>query len=391
MRPVEWLPQFKAARRALVWKSILSVLLIAALAAAGTYLGSWVASRPRRRQQAIIDAEVSRLEGFVEHARGLSFRRPVQVRLLSDRQFDSLDDTATFLRIVMSNLYPAFKPLGLETGPNDPGDLAEAMTKSELGLYNHDVVSVRGTTIDPFTRRILVHELTHALDDQNYPFDEGVVKEIGFRPLAVDALIEGDASRVENMYLASLSPRDRLIARPPRRPNPTFPSDLLELLRFPYDSGRSFVTYLAHKGGETAVDRAFDKPPLSDTEVLHPDEFNDEALAFAIDDIIDRLPVPKPTGKALGVIGPKFMGELLTRIFLEPAIGKVDAAEAASAWTGDQSITWSNGTQDCIRIWYARPKDPRKAALLLHALERWARTQPHARAESNPIGLTSCN
>ena len=82
--------------------------------------------------------------------------------------------------------------------------------KALLAYYDQDEdrIIIRGTEISPALSVTLVHELTHALQDQHFDLDREDESEDGgdevFR-----SLVEGDATRVEDGYIASLSDDDR--------------------------------------------------------------------------------------------------------------------------------------------------------------------------------------
>lgn len=117
------------------------------------------------------------LESFVERNRVLPFRRGVDVYVLSDRDFDAILSPAgagagdLARQFQQTQVLVGFvKALGLG-GPDFqlPTD-STGGTRSVLGLYD-DVskrISVRAGLAKPLQRRVLVHELTHALDDQHF-------------------------------------------------------------------------------------------------------------------------------------------------------------------------------------------------------------------------------
>jgi len=73
------------------------------------------------------------------------------------------------------------------------------LTAGVVGFYDPETkqLVVRGTDTTPFTRRVLAHELTHALDDQHFDLNRQQLDkaddETGF---GFSALVEGNARRV---------------------------------------------------------------------------------------------------------------------------------------------------------------------------------------------------
>src|SRR5215471_16330927 len=53
-------------------------------------------------------------------------------------------------------------------------------------------------------------------------------------------------------------------------PPATVPPFVRNLLTFPYPTGEAFVQALQSSGGEGRVNEAFEHPPLSTEQVLHP-------------------------------------------------------------------------------------------------------------------------
>ncbi len=120
-----------------------------------------------------VDSVVHELEAFVAHVRGRDFKQPVKVELDDDATFDHQTGGTASMRSFFLALYPTFHALGLPTGPSDPTSIAHELSELEDGIYvvATQVVHVRSTTITPYAKRVLVHELTHALDDQWFNLD----------------------------------------------------------------------------------------------------------------------------------------------------------------------------------------------------------------------------
>jgi hypothetical protein len=313
-----------------------------------------------------LHAFVPEAEHFVEAHRGLLFKTPVHVVLLDDAAFRArsgggggLDPTVT------AELH------ALQLVPRSV-DLAAAARRSQaegvVGLYEPPLrtVLVRGTAPTPFVREVLVHELTHALQDQWFGIDR---PQLGSgadeRAQAFSALIEGDAVRIEDEYLASLpvSQRQRAglerdAATGVRGETPTV---LAEILHFPYTAGATFVRALATLRGQAGVDAAFRTPPTTSAEILEPQRFLSGAPADAIAPI-----APAPAGP---VIDRGVLGELGLRLLLEHAaatgaVGDADADAAMSAWHGDAYVAWTRPGLACVRVALAAAPGP--AHLILH-------------------------
>jgi hypothetical protein len=365
------------------------VLLAVALA------GLQVARQDRASSSArVAGEELQQLEAFVSGVRHLDFTRPVSVTLLSSAEYDrTRAGGSELLRSYLVSLFPLMKPLGLSTGPSDPTELSQEALKYEFGYYENDAIVVRGESITPFVRRVIVHELTHALDDQH--FDLAEVRRFSgpSNALSIEALIEGDARRVDAAYVATLSDADRIQATHPdvgpANPADALPEEMQTLLDFPYTAGAPFVAALAEHGGEAAVDEAFGQPPLRSREVLHPEVYLDLAQREQLTRAALALgsPSPPPGGAATATDPPRHLGELMIRLVLSKTLGAVAAGRAAEDWNGDVAISWYDGSQPCVLIDFAPPADS-SSTLLAQALT--TRSQQHPGSTFEDGRLIAC-
>jgi len=391
---MEWVEAYRPARRAIRRKAVVLVAILTLASGSSAFLDAYLHSRTRHKHQELLDREVGRLERFVADARGLQFRRRVRVKLVSASQFATATGSVDRLRNFLVAVYPAFAPLGLSTGGDDPTVVASTIAYRELGVYDDQTgeIQVRASAITPFTRRILVHELTHAIDDQNFSF-KTLDREYEGHDVAISALIEGDARNVEDRYVKSLSTTEQVLAGGVTLASTAHvagvPDDVLDLVRFPYTGGVSFVDHLVRSGGEAAVDDAFMNPPVADHEILHPDFFETERKARTRFLVFPEP--PKPVGRSLGVEGRSyFLGEEITKLYLEQVIEPSEARRAAAYWMGDLSTVWNNGKRDCIHVVYTRPLTAERTDTLKAALKAWATGVRTAKISDAGLGFVSC-
>jgi hypothetical protein len=343
-------------------------------------------------QAEAIRAFIPVAEKFVEEHRGLRFKSQVAVKFAADAEFDKQlldisDKDAKDLEIMGKLL----RALGLI----EPGvDLIKAqrslLTTSVIGYYDPESkeLTVRGADLTPRTKRTLVHELTHALQDQHFnlgkPPGRGAGDESGEAFLG---LVEGDAVRIEQEYVASM-PADeqrQAMAAPSTGPGPDVPQVLLEILSFPYTVGLTFVKALLGAKGQAGVDAAFTNRPQTTAQLLQPQRFLNG---------IGPIPVQAPTADAV-VVDKGVLGELGLVLILEKplAAGKLspgDALEAVHGWGGDQYVMWDRGQQSCVRARFVA--DGAGAAVsLLRSMQAYAAGRSGSTLEgTGPVTLTSC-
>ncbi|HEX6349021.1 MAG TPA: hypothetical protein VF160_06480 [Candidatus Dormibacteraeota bacterium] len=342
------------------------LLLLAVLTAACAPPTPLARTSPHPRPSASADARafIPTAEKFVEQHRGLKFKHPVKVTFLSDADFRARVTARNDKD--RSDLNVEFKDLrALHLVPPTLDILKaedELLGSGVVGFYDPKTkeLVVRGTDASASTRHVLVHELTHALQDQYYPLDALDSDNDDERPVAWRALIEGDAVRVENAYIATLTPAERssIYSGTGGQTSGDIPTVMVELLAFPYAVGPRFVdAVMAARGGQSGLDGAFASPPKTSTEVIHPDRF---LAGFTPAD------VPSPSADAAefdhGVLGEMGLTLLLERLVPRP-LTSTDARDLAQGWDGDRYVAWDSADKSCVRDTVAEDSQAHTARL----------------------------
>jgi hypothetical protein len=328
---------------------------------------------PPELTQAVNDARA-----FVERYRGRPFKRTVEVRLLGDAAFrralnasggtdteaEPEDEDPADFGSTLHGLHLA------DPGDDEQQDEQDLLDDSVVGFYDQYAkrLYVRGAKLTSYTRLVIVHELTHAWQDQWFDLtklDEAVGNND--EDIALRSLVEGDATRTEDAWRAEQprAVRDEISATEDGfdaeagddRSRATL--TLAAMFGFPYEVGPDFVEALAKKGGNAAIDRAFARPPVSTEQVLHPERY-----------LTPDAPTPVATPSADGtVIDRGTLGEV--GLILVVGQGELDekALRAAAGWDGDAYVTWKNGSKTCTRLVVAMDDTTERDALLaaLHA------------------------
>ncbi len=205
---------------------------------------------------------------------------------------------------------------------------------------------------------ILVHELTHGLQDQNFDlhrFEGG--DPMADAGSAGQALVEGDASLTMMDFSAQTSLEampgmsammDKMMRDPEKltAATPDFPGAremseapawFRDTLLFSYLQGAAFCMEVKHRGGQKLLDYAFTTdPPRSTEQILHPEKWygrRDDPVVLQLPDLAKELPGYRKAAEGE-------MGELGIRILLRGGTknrDQADAADAAAAgWGGDR-------------------------------------------------------
>lgn len=372
----------------------LAVAAMAACAVPRVSLGPQHAQSSPAAASGSIDAFVPQAVRFVQAHRGLKFKRPVKVRHLSDQAFQARiielqrQDPADTIR-----QGKVLRALGLLAPSVDPEKAEEELLGGGvIGFYDPKTkeLEVRGDTATLHVQHVVVHELTHALQDQWFglPSQSSGNDDADF---ADTTLIEGDAVRVENAYITSLSPQDRQRLRTQEAGGGTpIPADvpqvLEELLGLPYSIGPAFIASVLAARGQSGLDDAFRRPPTSSSQVLHPDRFLNGATPTKVAD-------PAADGPTFdrGTLGELDLDLLLEGLVTKGVLTGSQARAATQGWAGDRYVAWAQGSGYCVRDRVAT-LTPGDAAPLTVALRAYAASRAGVTVDAGtqPV-VTSCS
>jgi len=219
-------------------------------------------------------------------------------------------------------------------------------------------------------RMILAHELTHAMQDQN--FDMGArqekISDNGDALLAFKSLIEGDATLSGFAYVrggmddsladfitAHLTDLPQVSAA--REKN--VPDALSVPFIFQYAEGTAFVREAYRRGGWETVDAAFRNPPESTAQIIDPSLYFDH-LTHPVRISIDGY--QKPLAGWNRIIEDTY-GELALRLIMQTSFGRDSSqVEVARRWAGDRMVVLSRGKDETV-IWMVTFTDEQGASL----------------------------
>ncbi|HEX2039130.1 MAG TPA: DUF6782 family putative metallopeptidase [Acidimicrobiales bacterium] len=335
-----------------------------------------------------IDAVVAELQEFVARARGLQFKQPVKATLLDDAAFRArLQEDEETDREELEKTTKTLRALKLLEEDVDLEKAIESLLgDAVLGFYDpeKDELVVRGAALTPNVRSTLVHELTHALQDQHFELDRDDLDDRDDEAgTAFDGLVEGDAVRIERDYVGTLSRREAREAED-AGPAPDFsdvPPVLLQSIAFPYVYGPRFVEELVEAGGNARVDEAFRRPPETSEQILHP-------AAYLQGDGLAVVAEPAAGGE---VFDRGVVGEFGLYLILEAALDQQDLQRAIIGWDGDRYVSWEAGGRLCFRA-TVRMESERDARELRDGLRAWANEVGGVTVafDTNPVEFTSC-
>lgn len=339
-----------------------------------------------------LEAAVAELSAFVAKTRALEFQRPVEVELLDGDAFNArLFEDAEEDRADVEESERVLRALQLIPPDVDLFETVQSfLGDSVLGFYDPetDELVIRGAELTPYVRTTLVHELTHALDDQYFELNRPDLAESDDeRFTAFQALYEGSAVRVDQAYRAALSEGEQEEADREEREFSAdidlsgVPPVIPDLLSFPYVAGAKFVERLVEDGGEVRLDEAFRDPPVTSEQILHPESFLDREPVATVD-------MPAADGE---ILEQGTYGEWVLLLTLAQEVSVDAAREAADGWGGDAYVAWADGERACLRATFVSDT-PTDHDQLDAAWRKWAAGHGDARVETtaDAVTVTAC-
>lgn len=294
----------------------------------------------------------------VVELRGLEFQRPVSFTLLTTEEMRlRTEEEESWSREEARDFQIVLAALDfVDDSAIDIYEIMEEFRSTQVvGFYDVEEDSLfvvsDGDSLGPEDRITLGHELVHALQDENLGLDglcDLQETEMDSEASAgFDALIEGDASLVEDQLFDDLAPHEwLLLLRQALEIGPgaveDVPPALLTTMYFPYEDGLEFAKYLHAMGGWEAVDEAYDDPPLSTEQILHPQRYvsGDAPVSVPIGPLTDTL------GAGWRWVDEDIVGELWMREHLSREISPTMAAWAAEGWGGDRYVVFEKESGD---------------------------------------------
>ena len=313
-----------------------------------------VAASEKAKALAANKAQREEVERQVIAIRGLNFKTPVDYNVLTRKQIKETISgklAEVFSEQEFVDVTAAFAVLGLlpENYPLRQKyiDLLGEQVAAFYDQHQHKLFMYEDASLENSQNRVvLAHELTHALQDQHFglkrlPLE---IKTNDDMAAAASALVEGEATLVMSEYmmknLSLKALKDNVAASITQNMSElaSAPRYLREMLVFPYLRGQEFCSSLFGGGGYKAVSAAYEKPPTSTAQILHPEKFfrepREEPIAIEWADVTVKGKKPSADNT---------LGEMGTRIQIAQFTDDRTGEDAANGWRGDRYVCYESG------------------------------------------------
>jgi hypothetical protein len=335
-----------------------------------------------------------RVQERVAKLRGLSVAKPIRWEIVSKKQIrkyiiDML--RKQYAPGELENEGLAFKALGLLPESLEYKEYIVSMYEEQVGGYYDplkDTFFLADWMSPAMQETIVVHELTHALQDQYFGLDGFVERLRGNTDamLARSALIEGGATLVmmkDSMGAGNLDldysmfdmdgALGQVMIGMTSAQFPKFsqaPRFLQQVLMFPYLAGLNFVGYGKKLGGWKKIDRVYTDLPSSSEQIIHPEKYfdkRDPPTRVSLDFVNDL-----DFGKWERIYRD-VLGEFMIQQVLDPSDDYTQTTEAAAGWDGDAVLVYKQDERLAfilISVWDSERDAIEFASLMAQIIEK---------------------
>ncbi|MGB9930905.1 Hvo_1808 family surface protein [Haloarcula amylolytica] len=320
------------------------------------------------------EAVVARTMARVEQVRGLEFKEPVPVSVISRAEYQNRSGgngsggSSRPQDPWNDQVWEALLLIGEDSGSSD--EIDDTLSTTVQGYYSpsqDEIVIVSPTETPQIDRRTLSHELVHALQDQHFGLNGSA--ETQDTQLSRQGVTEGEANYVRVLYERRCGDGWGCIALPDRPSDdggsssdgdgdsqePSYNEGLFTVLYQPYVTGPRFIDQVRSDGGWDAVDALHDDFPDSTEQVLHPEKYpGEEPVNVSVADRssdewsrFDHDPVGDTVGEtsiyAMMYHNGQTEGD---RYSYE--------SEISAGWGGDLVVPYRNGSGGYGYVWETR-------------------------------------
>ncbi len=251
--------------------------------------------------QEALDAKVAEILPRVEELRGWKFDHSVPAGVNTPDEFlefASAEYESEYGAEKMKAITDAYIMFGLFDEGQDLLEVSMELLRGQVGGY-YDPKTKKFYMMSTFNQGgladiIMAHELTHALDDQRFHLDEMFAEAMDLNDDAVFALravVEGSGTSLMNLYTMQgmlagylkMEPAEMMeMMEGASESLEGAPPFLIMTMALPYLEGNKFLVKqssilaaatMTPKNDD--LDQAFNNPPVSSEQVLHPEKYWD--------------------------------------------------------------------------------------------------------------------
>jgi hypothetical protein len=235
--------------------------------------------------------------------------------------------------------------------------LVSFYTEQAAGVYDQRTKTMLIADWVPpeLQQMVLAHELTHALQDQNFDLekflhavrsddDAGNARQAVVEGYATAAMMQKLIGSASLSQLPTLGPMMDQVVRMQVQEFPAFSSAPFFFrfqALFPYTQGISFMQKCLAKGGWQTLNQVFYRPPNTTKEIFQPDAYLDKK---ALHKASLLGPSPLSTVPGLRLVDENTMGQLGYYTLLGQFISEAEARSVAPGWQADRYLVYEDAS-----------------------------------------------
>ena len=269
----------------------------------------------------------------------------MSARFLNDKEFNKLvvndeADLSTDDKQYYADLDALLRTLGLANGSFDSfSGLNDLSSGNTLAYYSptdremvirSDAAALKGGELSASLRAVVVHELAHALQDQEF----GLARidrrhTTSEESVAMTAILEGHANAAENMYVEeNFDDKELELYQKDTTSSDTKVKSIPEVLSAqqsaPYVFGPTFIAALKQKGQQAITDVFLKKQPRSLAQIILPSKY------FAGEEPTEIEPPAVPSKNEYALSDQ--LNQLDIYFILVRALGALEALKLSDMW-----------------------------------------------------------
>lgn len=351
------------------------VLLSAGLIVAAVYLlkaeKNYVAPTVEAAEELTIDEQMDQIQKQVSAMRGLEMNTPLDRAMMTTDELKDVVINEFFVDYTTEdaqNDVDVLSAFGLLEPDFDLLQFYKDLYSEQIaGYYDSETKEMNVISDGVFggvERMTYAHEFTHVLQDQNYDLENSLMLNEDYCEneseycTAVTALIEGDAVLSEQYWFltkstdqdkADVSDFQASYESPVYDSAPYF---MQQDFLFSYQQGFTFVNQLYGENKWRSVDEAYQNPPVSTEQILHPEKYpHEKPVAVEMPKLVISL------GNDWTEIDRNTLGEWYSYLVLSAGIDpqyRLDPAEAETAtagWGGDVYVYCTDDMNGYVFAW----------------------------------------
>ncbi len=243
------------------------------------------------------------------------------------------------------------------------------LTEQIAGFYDYRTheLNLLDSTPENLQIPVLAHELTHALQDQQFnlkTFSDAAPHNDDLSE-ARESLVEGDATAMMTDYLLRQFGRNlktlgidvrQIIEKGDQVPAAGMkvyqeaPRAIKTELAAPYVYGTSFIQFFLRDNDWPQINSLYMDPPKSMEQIMHPEKYFDHR-----DDPVPVTLPPMPSAflKQWKIVDTNVLGELGVKIVLQQFLNQDNTKIASEGWGGDQYQIYQDAAGHLLLMWFS--------------------------------------